>query len=128
MGNVTKNISRHELECKCNKCNVRIQDHELVIEVVQHVCDHFSEYHGSSIRLEITSAARCREHNLTVGSNDESQHIRCSAMDIKLFSDGHQIPPREVYNYIDKTYNFGFGIGDYSSFTHVDTRNKKARW
>jgi uncharacterized protein YcbK (DUF882 family) len=128
MGDLTKNISASELLCKCPSCEVRIQDHEEVIGVVQHICDHFAEYHSSSIRLEITSAARCREHNLTVGSNDESQHIRCSAMDIKLFCDGQQIPPKQVYRYADKAFSFGYGIGSYSSFTHIDTRSKKARW
>ena len=128
MGDLTRNISKHELCCKCPNCKVRIQDHEEIIQIVQYVCDHFAEYHGRSIRLEITSAARCREHNLTVGSNDESQHIRCNAMDIKIFSDGHQIPPEKVYRYADKVFNFGYGIGNYQTFTHIDTRSKKARW
>jgi uncharacterized protein YcbK (DUF882 family) len=132
MGDLTKNISRHELKCKCGNCDVRIQDHEPIIQVVQCVCDDIAnEYGVDRVTLEITSAARCREHNLSVGSSDESQHIRCNAMDIKIFVDGEQVPPHYIANFAEEDLSncdIAGGIGEYNTFTHIDTRNKVARW
>ena len=127
MGDLTKNISRHELRCKCGNCSVTIQDHEPIIQIVQGVCDRIAtEYGVEKVRLDITSAARCREHNLAVGSNDESQHIRCNAMDIKIFVGDAQMPPNLVADYLPDDFIGGSGV--YNSFTHFDTRNKIARW
>ena len=131
MGDISANINRYEIKCKCGKCNVTIQDHEPVIEIVQQVCDHFADlYNVDKVVLEITSAARCYEYNRSrnVGSNDESQHPRCCAMDIKLFVNGKQIPPSYVFVYLNDFYPTRLGIGNYKTFTHVDTRNKKSRW
>ena len=127
MGDLTKNISRHELRCKCGNCSVTIQDHEPIIQVIQGVCDRIAtEYGIEKVRLDITSAARCREHNLAVRSNDESQHIRCNAMDIQIFVGDAQMPPDLVATYLPD--GFVGGVGVYNTFTHIDTRNKIARW
>ena len=131
MGDLTINISRHELKCKCGKCRVRIQDHEPIIQIVQGVCDHFAKEYGvQKVSLYITSAARCYEYNRSddVGSNDESQHPRCGAMDIQIFVNGAQIPPALIYKYLCATYPHKYGIGLYKSFTHADDRPIKARW
>ena len=135
MGNVTKNISRHELECKCGKCNVRIQDHELVIEVVQNICDVIAERYGvDKVRLLILSPARCYEYNRIPvaddgpGSNDESQHPRCTAMDIDIFVGDERVPPSKVYEIANNMYPFGFGMGVYSWGLHIDCRSIKKRW
>jgi zinc D-Ala-D-Ala carboxypeptidase len=127
MGDLTKNISQHELDCKCGKCDVTIQSHEPVIQCVQKCCDYFEQKYGSKITLKINSAARCYEHNRAIGSNDSSQHPRCSAMDVQLFCRGEQISPRLVYEYFDSQYD-ECGIGLYSTFTHFDTRAVRARW
>lgn len=134
MGNLTKNISDFELRCKCGICNVRIQDHEPIIQVVQDACDHFAKLSGKPVILKITSAARCYGYNRQpahlggAGSNDESQHPRCSAMDIKLFVNGNFIKPDYVAEYFDEKYPDTYGIGNYKTFTHIDTRAIKARW
>ena len=135
MGDLTLNISRSELKCSCNRCNVTIQDHELIIEVVQSICDRIAaDRDVEKVRLNISSAARCYEYNRipTIvggpGSNDESQHPRCNAMDIDIFVGDKRVPPSEVYEIANKMYFFGFGMGVYSWGLHVDTRNKKARW
>ena len=134
MGNITKNISDFELRCKCGICKVRIQDHEPVIQVVQDACDHFAELAGKPVVLKITSAARCYGYNRMpthlggAGSNDESQHPRCSAMDIKLFVNGSFIKPDYVAEYFEEKFPDTYGIGNYKSFTHIDTRPVKARW
>ena len=128
MTQLTKNIWSHELDCKCGKCDVTIQHHEPVIQCVQKCCDYFSDKLGGKIVLKITSAARCYEHNRDIGSNDNSQHPRCRAMDIKLFFDGVQIHPKDIYEYFDNQYPDSCGIGLYNTFTHFDTRSEKARW
>lgn len=135
MGDLTKNISRHEIKCSCNKCSVTIQDHELIIEVVQNICDRIARDHDvEKVRLNISSAARCYEYNRIPvvvggpGSNDESQHPRCNAMDINIFVKGRRVPPHDVYMTANEMYPFGFGIGLYDWGVHIDTRNKKARW
>ncbi len=131
MGDITLNISRSELKCSCNNCNVTIQDHEPVIQVVQDACKYYAMIYGvEKVRLEITSAARCYEYNrsVMVGSNDESQHPRCCAMDIKIFIDVIQVEPSKVYRYLNTKYPDKCGIGNYRTFTHIDTRNKRSRW
>lgn len=131
MTRITKNILSHELECSCKRCSVRIQSHEPIIHVIQSCCDHFAEVHEvEKVTLEITSAARCYEYNRShaVGSNDESQHPRCSAMDIKIFIKGEQVDPYAIYSFLNKKYHNRFGLGLYPTFTHCDTREIKARW
>lgn len=132
MGDITQNISQHELDCKCGKCDVTIHSYEPVIQHWQDCCDHFAnKYSVSKVVLEITSGARCFEYNRghDVGSNDNSQHPRCRAIDGKVFlPSGEQIPPAEIYNYFDNRFPRSNGVGLYSSFTHLDTRPKRARW
>ena len=129
MGDLTKNISKHELKCHCGNCEVYIQSHEPIIPIVQDCCDYFAKMTGvDKVSLKITSAARCQPHNRSVGSNDESQHIRCSAMDIQIFSQGMQVSPDKVYHYFDARFPDACGVGKYETFTHFDTRTEYARW
>lgn len=132
MGDLTKNISRHELKCRCRKCDVTIQDHEPIIQVVQGACDWFANNLPSdvSVTVVITSAARCYEYNRSnmVDSNDESQHPRCSAMDIKIYIGGKQLSPLTVFEYFCRKYQDKYGKGNYKTFTHIDTRSIDARW
>jgi len=129
MGDLTKNISQHELTCKCGNCAVTIQSHEPVVKLVQDCCDFFAKSTGvDKVTLKITSAARCQPHNTDIGSNDDSQHIRCSAVDIQIFSQGRQIPPSKVFDYFDGRFPDACGVGLYNTFTHFDTRTEKARW
>lgn len=135
MAQLTKNIWSHELECQCGQCEVTIQDWEPIIILVQKCCNYFAKKYGvEKVRLDITSAARCSTWNRVPielggpGSTDGSQHIRCKAMDIRLFVSDEQIPPREVYEYFDRKYSACCGIGLYNSFTHFDDRVLKKRW
>lgn len=136
MGDLTKNISRHELECKCGECQVTILDYEPVIKIVQEACDYFAEKHNvDRVVCVLTSAARCYVYNRMpeeeggAGSNDNSQHPRANAIDFKLFlPDGMPIDPKLVYAYLDNKYPNSLGLGSYVTFTHVDTRPIKARW
>ena len=124
MGDLTKNISRHELACSCG-CGSDSMDYE-TIKVVQHCCDHFAHKQGiDKVVLRITSAHRCFEYNKTIGSNNNSQHPRARAIDFKI--DGAL--PADVYDFLTSRYPNKYGFGDYVGFTHVDSRtNGPARW
>ena len=125
MGDLTKNISRHELVCKCGDCNVTVLDNEPVIQIVQGACDHFADVCGvDKVLLIITSAARCYIYNRTeeVGSNDNSQHPRACAIDFQIYANGVQVPTTVVDRYLRKKYPGIYGFGLYNSFNHADTR------
>lgn len=133
MGDLTKNISRHELECPCGECSVRILDDEPVIQIVQECADDFAERLGvEKLIVIVTSAARCFTYNRSkkIGSNDNSQHPRCCAIDFQLFmpKTKDQIEPELINQYLIEKYPNSLGIGLYQSFNHVDTRPNKARW
>lgn len=124
MGDLTKNISRHEIACQCG-CGEDTIDFETVT-VVQETCDHFAEKLGvDKVVLLITSGSRCDAHNKAEGGAKESQHPKNRAIDFKIIG----VKPADVYDYLDKKYPNKYGIGRYNSFTHVDTRSTgKARW
>ena len=122
------NVSQHELDCKCDnpECSFTILAYEPVVDLVQKCCDELAKIFGvSRVILEITSAARCKDHNDHVGSNDNSRHVRADAMDIKVhipvMGGKEQIPPKTVADTLIPLMSEG-GVGVYSTFTHVDSR------
>jgi len=136
MGNLTKNISSYELKCRCGKCEVTIQVHEPIIVIWQKACDYFASVHGvARVVFIVKSAARCYEYNRLPleeggpGSNDESQHPRCCAIDGEIrLAGGILIPPIAVYEYFVRADPDCYGLGLYSWGVHFDTRAVKARW
>ncbi len=130
MGNLTKNISRHELACNCG-CGFDSMDVE-TIEVWQECCDHFAEELGvDKVTFNINSSARCLEYNRKPvseggpGSTDGSFHPKARAIDGKIVG----VSPIKVYSYLDTKYPDKYGMGLYPSFVHLDTRTDgPARW
>jgi uncharacterized protein YcbK (DUF882 family) len=117
MGDLSKNFSRREFECKCG-CGFNTVDAELV-KVLQVVRDYFKE------SITITSACRCEKHNNRVGGGKNSQHKLGRAADIVVSN----VSPAEVQEYLDSRYPIKYGLGSYSDFTHIDTRSGvHARW
>lgn len=116
MGDLSENFSRHEFACKCG-CGFNTVDVKL-LEVLESLRTYFDK------PVRINSAARCLKHNRAIGSTDSSQHVLGRAADIAVKS----IHPLHVHNYIDSQYPCALGLGMYDLFTHVDTRNSKARW
>lgn len=144
MGDLTKNISRHEVECRCDgrfgPCHAKGMDWE-TIQVVQGACDHFAEKLGlSKVTLIITSGSRCKPYNDNPrseggvggakgkGESDGSFHKYAMAMDHKIT----QVSAKELYDYYCEKYPGKFGIGYYpperGNFVHLDSRPYKARW
>ncbi|AHI61226.1 K1E myramoyl peptidase [Vibrio phage SHOU24] len=136
MGDLTKNISRHEVACKCDgrfgPCNAQTMDWE-TIQVVQEACDHFAKKLGlNKVTLIINSGCRCQPYNDKpkseggVGATKGSYHKLFCALDHKIT----QITPKELYEYYIEKYPGKYGIALYSKsgFVHLDSRPYKARW
>ena len=135
MGDLTKNISRHELVCQCGKCgDMGIMDYQTV-SAVQDACLEFSvRYNGRSI-VKITSGNRCPNHNRSVGGTDNSMHQYKCAIDhiICVQPYGNQewktIDTDELADYYDKKFPKSCGIGRYpEGRVHFDSRPRKTRW
>lgn len=116
MGDLTKNLSRHEFACKCG-CGFDTADIETVA-VIQDVCDHFE------CGVIITSGCRCEDHNKAVGGSKNSEHKKARAADCKFIG----MSTDEIHDYLDKKYPDKYGFGIYNTFNHIDTRTGKARW
>ncbi len=124
MGDLSPNLSRHEMACHCG-CGFDTADIELV-GVLQGTCDHFRHDMGYKVIIVVTGPNRCRKHNKEEGGADESQHIYARAADFQIFIIKHgvkeQIPPKVVYDYLDGKYPGKYGLGLYSNRCHSDTR------
>lgn len=115
MGDLSKNFSRHEFECPC--CKVNVVDYEL-LNALEAVRAHFGE------SVAVTSGYRCDTHNKKVGGGKHSQHLLGKAADIKV----RNVPIDAVVSFLNDKYADKFGIGVYTSWTHIDVRQKLARW
>lgn len=139
MGDVTRNISRHEMSCQCG-CGFDVCDIELM-NVLQKIADHFTNHVGRRVTLDITGPNRCITHNEFVQKSvakkkgkeykpfsSKSQHIFGKAADFKLFDGANQIDPKHIYAFIDNMWETRLGLGLYHNRCHVDVRSFKARW
>ena len=89
-----------------------------LVEVLQKIRTHFGK------AVTITSAYRTAKHNKSVGGAVYSQHLYGMAADIKV----KEICPKDVAAYAETLLPNTGGLGIYSTFVHVDVREKKARW
>ena len=124
---LTHNFSKSEFECKSGE--------DMPLDVLENVkllaiqLQKIREYVGKPIR--INSAYRSKAHNKAIGGVKTSQHILGKAADITIDT----FTPDEVISIIENMltnemlggFHIG-GIGSYRTFTHVDIRDKKARW
>jgi uncharacterized protein YcbK (DUF882 family) len=74
--------------------------------------------------VRINSGCRCPSYNVEIGGSEDSWHMKARAADVVVGGK----TPKEVYEYLDERYPNKYGIGSYETFTHIDTRVKKARW
>lgn len=142
MGDLTKNLSRHEFTCRCG-CGFDTVDIELPAKL-QDVSDHFAKMSERDVRIDITGPNRCQKYNDELrreytesggryGANtaEHSQHIYGRAADFKLFyrDKNEQIEPRLIYEWLDKMYGDEISLGLYVNRVHADTRTQGgARW
>lgn len=117
----THQISEHfkvkEFAQKDFRCDKVIVETEL-IDVLEDIRAHFNK------PVIVTSGYRTPEYNAKIGGIKNSQHTKGTAADIKVSG----IQAKEVQKYLIHKYTDKYGIGSYSTFTHIDVRAKKARW
>jgi uncharacterized protein YcbK (DUF882 family) len=113
---ISKNFSREEFACKCG-CGFATVDVEL-IGILESIRHHFDA------PVTINSACRCDQHNKNIGGAKGSKHKLGIAADIVV----KNVKPANVAAYIDQMYGDRYGLGRYSTFTHIDVRQTKARW
>ena len=124
---LTNNFSKSEFDCKSGEdmpSDVLENVKQLAVQL-----QAIRDYVGKPIR--INSAYRSKAHNKAIGGVKTSQHILGKAADITIDT----FTPDEVVSIIENmltnemlgSFYIG-GLGSYSTFTHVDTRDKKARW
>jgi uncharacterized protein YcbK (DUF882 family) len=124
---LTNNFTKSEFDCKSGE--------EMPLDVLENVkllaiqLQKIREYVGKPIR--INSAYRSEAHNEAIGGVKTSQHILGKAADITIDT----FTPDEVVSIIENMLTNemlgGFyigGLGSYNTFTHIDIRDKKARW
>jgi len=109
-------FSRSEFACKCG-CGFDTVDAELLA-----VLHRLRAHYGAPITIH--SGCRCRAYNKRVGGAKRSQHMRARAADITVAGR----VPSDVADLLDSWYPDDYGLGRYNTFTHIDTRAKRARW
>lgn len=128
MGDLTKNLSRHEFECKCG-CGFDTVDFQL-ITWIQGAVDFLTKESTRPVSVKITSGNRCVKHNANEGGSLASLHTKGRAADHKLYykDTNEQVEPEDVALYYEAECGDVCGLGRYSNRTHIDSRGIKARW
>ena len=106
------------LEFACRDGSDEILIDLRLVHILQRIRDHF----GRPVTLN--SAYRTRDYNAKVGGVAGSQHILGKAADIRVTG----VSPSAVAAYAETLLPDSGGIGRYATFTHVDTRSRRARW
>ena len=109
MGDMTRNFSRSEFDCKC--CGANLTKTRLVL-ILQAIRDHFDT------PIKVTSGTRCAKHNRKVKGAKNSQHLLGSAADIQIAG----VSPKQVAAFAASLMPGWGGVKPYKSFTHVDVR------
>ena len=129
------NFIRGEFACKCH-CGKNTVDYGLVC-LLDDIHGALREKLERKIRITVTSGNRCESHHraiyrdLGMKPNMGSFHLDGKAADIKaeikLEEGGWIAVDPEIVQEVAESFNPG-GLGRYSTFTHVDVRDGKARW
>lgn len=117
MGDLSPHFNRSEFACKCGKCDAIAVDYELV-EVLEKLREHCGQ------PITITSSYRCAKQNKAVKGAPKSKHRLGIAADIQV----KNFPARDIAAYFRNEYPTKYGVGEYETFTHIDTRKEPARW
>lgn len=121
MGDLSKNFSRWEFECKGVECC----GHSGPVDM-RLVCALQELRNMAGSALHISSGFRCRKHNSTIrNASPTSQHTVATAADV--WSREHSPSAlAEMAETID-IFKYG-GMGLYSGHLHVDIRLGRVRW
>lgn len=105
-----------KLNCSCG-CGGTVTD-ERLLWILTAVREHFAK------PVIITSGYRCETYNRKVGGAAKSMHLTGKAVDFQV----RDVPPAQVQGYLDSILAGRFGVGYGKTFTHLDTRDKPARF
>ena len=125
MGDLSKNFSIKEFNCKCGKCEMPkevLANVELVVIQLQAIRDHV----GASV--SINSAYRCESHNKASKGSKRSQHLLGKAADITIKGYNPDSVVCILEDMLTNPYLKGVdlgAIGRYNTFTHIDIRDSK---
>lgn len=111
MEQITENFKRSEFACKCGCGKDDIK--EGVVEILQDLRDYYG------FPITITSGVRCKVHNEAIGGAKASKHMEGIAADFVVKG----VSPDQVYAYLTTKYPGKYGIGNYPTFNHIDTRD-----
>lgn len=110
------NFESIEFDCHGKGCCAETEIDPMLIEYLQKIRDHFGK------PVTINSAYRCAKHNKKIGGASKSKHLYGQAADIKVVG----VKPLKIAQYAE---SIGIkGIGQYSTFVHIDTRSNKYFW
>ena len=132
MGDLTKNLSRHEFACKCG-CGFDTVDIDLARILQETVDAFFNASMVDRVSITINSGCRCPAHNKAVGGSKNSRHMDGNAADFTLTyvtaGVNKPVDPNKVAAYLDKKFKYEYGIGWYHGRTHFDTSSSgRRRW
>lgn len=114
----TKHFKRSEFKCKC--CGYVKNIPISLLIYLETIRRYFNEK-----PVVISSGYRCEQHNTHVGGGEYSQHLKGKAADLYVIG----VNAYKVYRFCNEfIFMYNGGVGRYSSFTHIDVRNKKSRW
>ena len=117
MGDLTKNFSRYEFQCKCGCGYDQIKPS--IVYALQIIRDHFDA------SVPISSGCRCGKHNTNEGGHVNSKHLFGLAADFTVSG----VTPKDVADFIEGYFGGNNGLGRYTNFTHFNTTgNRRARW
>ena len=116
MAQISKHFDRREFACHCG-CGFDTVDTEL-LTILEDLRDRFGK------PVFIQSGCRCKKRNDRVLGAKKSRHLWGQDADVVV----QDIAPKEVANYLERRYIYRYGIGRYKTFTHIDSRQTKARW
>lgn len=131
MGDLTRNLSRHELACRhCGKLIV----HPHLPVTFQQVRDFCSLTLGRDVPLIVTSGYRCPVHNRAEGGVEDSTHVKGMAID--MYSPVVKV--KQLHDLIlrghhEMRFSHLGGLGYYPKrgFVHIDVLkdgNRLRRW
>ena len=115
MGDITKNLSREEVACRCG-CGWDTFDYKIAT-AFQLICDAVSDELKTKCIAIIHSGCRCENHNQKIGGNPRSFHVKGKAIDfhIKYYAiDDLYAMARKVLPMKD------YDIVKYDTFIHVE--------
>ena len=112
---ITEHFKLKEFACKNSEAIIISEKLCYILEAIR---AHFEK------PVTVTSGYRTPEYNAKIGGAVKSQHILGLAADIKI----NGVAPDDIASYARTLMPTYGGIGIYSTFTHIDVRDKLTNW